>query len=162
MCSKDEISNGLTCLSQPLKCYGTGFVEFDLQWYLEVLWLDSPFFVLVRKSLFMWSERVSCLLWSQSGASWECLCLLRLTFCLMTENCSDDSSSLSNKTSFLLRNDIVEVEQQSLIRLFFPSAGSFNRCLLFLLLFLKTLFFIYYAIIYYILIDNKLQKILIP
>lgn len=117
MCSKDEKSNGLTCLSQPFMCYGTGLVEFDLQWYLVVLWLDSPFFASVRKSLFMWSERVSCLLWAQSGASWECLFLMRLTYRLMTENCSDDSSSLG-RASFLLRNDIVEVEERSLILFF--------------------------------------------
>lgn len=135
MCSKDEISNSLTCLSQRLKCYGTCLVEFDLRWYL---WLDSPFFVSVLMSLFMWSERVSCLLWAQSEASWECLRLMRLTYCLMTENYSDDSrlkwlKSLPQR----LRNYIVGFEALSLrsgwsegSSLLFSSAESFNSCLL--------------------------------
>ncbi len=134
MCSKDEISNSLACLSQWLKCYETGLVEFDLRWYF---WLDSPFFVSVLMSLFMWSERVSCLLRAQPEASWECLHLMRLTYFLMTENYSDDSSSLSNRVVFILRNYIIGFEALSLrsgwsegSSVLFSSAEYFNSCLL--------------------------------
>lgn len=82
-------------------------------------------------------REVSCLLWAQSEALWECFCLMRLMCCLMTENYSDDSSSLSDRVSFLLRNYIVEFEVLSLrsgwsegSRLLFSSAEYFNSCLL--------------------------------
>jgi len=75
-----------------------------------------PCGTLIGFSLFCFSTKVPVyvvregFLSAGTGASWECLCLMRLTYRLMTENCSDDQSSVTG-LPFLVRNDIVEVKE---------------------------------------------------
>lgn len=115
MCSKDEKkqqSHLFISTAQVL------WNRFGRVWFAVV-----PCGTLIGFSLFCFSSKVPVYVVREgflsavgTGASWECLCLMRLTYRLMTENCSGDSSSLSDRASFLLRNDIVEVEERSLIR----------------------------------------------